>query len=83
MTDATEHRIHVLRVPTHEIRREPVGEKWCFNCRKHLPHDAVTFTPDDPRSYYGPHWHFECSRCHRDFTAFPGMTRVYDFEETA
>lgn len=74
-------QIHILRTPCHEVRREPVGEKWCFGCRKLLPHDAVVYAPDDPYSYYGPHWRYECSRCHRDMTSFPGYERVYDFKD--
>lgn len=73
-------RIHVLRVPEHEIRRMPAGVMWCFRCRKHLPHDKVMFVPDDPMSSYGPRWNYECSNCRQDHTAFPGMEREYSVD---
>jgi len=53
---------------------------WCFHCGKRLAHDAVVKAPIDPMSYYGPRWNYECSRCHRDFTSFPGYQRDYGFE---
>ncbi len=56
---------------TKEIRREDVGEKWCFACRKRLPHAAVTLAPIE-MSYYGPHWFYECSGCKGDHVDFPG-----------
>ena len=62
---------HVLRVPTHEIRREPAGEKWCFHCRERLPHEIVVHAPENP-SYYGPHWTYACSGCDLDRVDFPG-----------
>lgn len=59
--------------PSHEYRREPVGEKWCFNCRARLPHDfVVKGDPPDVLSYYEPVGFYECSRCKRDCTQFPG-----------
>lgn len=70
--------IHVLRTPMHEHKRDPQGEKWCFQCRKRLPHDAVLMVCDDPMSYYGPHWALECSRCRQDHTHFPGTEWSYD-----
>ena len=76
MTDgnATSHRaaIHILRVPEHEHGRRPVGDKWCFRCRKRLPHDWVVYVPDDEMSYYGPRGQFECPRCGHDATRFNG-----------
>lgn len=64
----------------HEIRREPVGEKWCFGCCKHLPHDFVVTAPIE-RSYYGPNWVYECSRCKKDLTDFPGQERSREWVE--
>jgi hypothetical protein len=69
--------IHVLIVPEHEVRREDAGVKFCFRCRKHLPHTDVLKAPDDPRSYYDPRWDYECSGCGEDHTAFPGCAGRY------
>ena len=44
--------IHVLYTPMHEEVREPAGDRWCFRCRKRLPHDDVLMVCDDPYSYY-------------------------------
>jgi hypothetical protein len=55
-----------------EIAREPEGDRWCFECRKRLPHDWVLMDDIEQPSYYDPSWHRECSGCHRDHTYFPG-----------
>lgn len=55
------------------VAAKPAGERWCFRCRKRLPHDDVLMVCDDPYSYYEPHWRRECSRCKGDHTAFPGV----------
>lgn len=67
--------LHILRTPTEEIRRWLVGEKWCFGCRKRLPHEWVVHAPLDPYSYYGPHGQYQCSVCKKDRTRFPGTGR--------
>lgn len=64
--------LHILRVETREISRRTAGEKWCFSCRRRLPHDIVVEAPVDPMSYYGPNWRYECSRCRGDHVDFPG-----------
>ena len=69
--------IHVLHTPMHEHIRRPLGDIWCFACRKHLPHDWVVMVCDDPMSYYGPHGYRECSRCKHDHTHFPGTEWSY------
>jgi hypothetical protein len=53
------------------FKREPVGEKWCFRCRARLPHDWIV-EGEDGETYYDPSARFDCSRCHRDYTSFPG-----------
>lgn len=68
--------IHVLVTPMHEEARESAGDRWCFRCRKRLPHDDVLMVCDDRYSYYEPHWRIECSGCKGDFTQFPGV--VFD-----
>ena len=65
--------IHIIPGPTKEIHRRAIGEKWCFGCRKHLPHDMVTLVDEEP-SYYDPVGVYECSRCKKDRTLFPGYT---------
>lgn len=69
MPDVT--TIHVLYTPMHEEAREPAGDRWCFRCRKRLPHDDVLMVCDDPMSYYDPHWRRECSGCGGDYSTFP------------
>jgi len=64
--------LHILRVPEHEHSRLDAGVKWCFYCRKHLPHSDVMMVPDDPMSYYGPRWKYVCSKCGKDATRFGG-----------
>jgi hypothetical protein len=60
-----------------EIRREPVGTKWCFKCRKHLPHDWIVLDTFEP-SYYEPTRRFDCSGCHQEHVLFPG--RVWEWQ---
>lgn len=69
----TEPHIHVLFSNVEEVRREPVGEMWCFHCRKRLPHDAVLldYPPDMQPTYYDPIWVYRCSECGGDHTRFP------------
>ena len=63
--------IHITWGPTKELRREAVGDRWCFGCRKRLPHEAVLLGDEKP-SYYEPVWVYRCSRCNRNLTRFPG-----------
>ena len=69
----------IIPGPSHEYKREPAGELWCFGCRARLPHDWVLIgdpppDPNDPDtfSYYDPQWVKKCSRCRKDRTSFPG-----------
>ena len=70
--------IHVLYTPMHEHRREPDQERWCFQCRKRLMHEAVLMVCDDPFSYYGPQWRLECAGCGEDHSVFGGFPRVFE-----
>lgn len=54
--------------------RQPVGDKWCFGCRKRLPHDWIV-EGEDGESYYAPNARYDCTQCHRDRTLFPGWAR--------
>jgi hypothetical protein len=44
--------------------------KWCFECRKRLPHMLTLSYPIEP-SYYGAHDWWKCSGCGKDRTEFP------------
>lgn len=62
----------VIPGPTHEYARRPAGVKWCFGCRKRLPHDDVCWgDPPEVMSYYDPQWFYECPGCKKDRTRFP------------
>lgn len=61
----------IIPGPSKELRREPAGDRWCFACRKRLPHDDVLLGDEGP-SYYDPVWVRKCSGCGNDRTTFPG-----------
>lgn len=63
--------------PMQEVRRESVGVKWCFKCRKHLPHDWIVTATVEP-SYYEPTGRYDCSGCHQEHILFPG--RVWEWQ---
>lgn len=74
----TDHNVWVCRGPAlREVRRVPDEVRWCFNCRKHLPHDWVVLDSDEP-SYYEPIGRRDCPSCHGDFTSFPGREPFYE-----
>lgn len=56
-------------------KSEPIGKrnrtKWCFSCRKHLPH-MLTMTYEIEPSYYEPLIWWKCSVCGKDRTQFWG-----------
>lgn len=60
-----------------EVTREPAGIKWCFKCRKHLPHDWIVLDSEQP-SYYDPIGRYDCPQCHQEHVLFPG--RVWEHE---
>lgn len=75
--------IHILWGPQTELRREPYGERWCYKCRKRLPHDAVLLGDPGPDafpsvdawlattgSWLEPAWVFRCAGCGQDHTEF-------------
>jgi hypothetical protein len=64
--------------PMTEIKRESVGERWCFVCRKRTTFEYVVKCPMDPCSYYGANHDIECSRClTSDSDLFPGREREW------
>ena len=60
--------------PSVVIKTEDAGEKWCFGCRKRLPHtwELLDDPPERQPSWYSPIWVCRCSGCGRDCTSFPG-----------
>lgn len=58
--------------------------RWCFSCRKHLPHmwvclwdhtiEEAKALPIEKLTYYDPIWIRKCSGCGKDRTDFPGRT---------
>ena len=67
--------IHLCPGPSIVIKTEDAGERWCFQCRKRLPHTWVLLDdpPERQPSYYEPVWVCRCSGCGEDHTRFPGM----------
>lgn len=61
----------IIPGPTKVVARQDAGERWCFGCRKRLPHEDVLLDDEEP-SYYEPVWVRRCSGCGKDRTAFPG-----------
>jgi hypothetical protein len=56
----------------HEPIRKRHRWKWCFNCRKRLPH-MLTMSREVEPSYYDPYVWWKCGGCGKDFTLFPGQ----------
>lgn len=61
----------ILPGPSKVLAERDAGIRWCFGCRKHLPHTDVCLGDEEP-SYYEPVWVRKCSRCGHDLTDFPG-----------
>jgi hypothetical protein len=60
--------------PSVVIKTEDAGDRWCFKCRKRLPHtwELLDDPPERQPSPYPPIWVCRCSRCRGDHTRFPG-----------
>lgn len=60
---------------TKEASRRPLGDRWCFSCRKRHNFDWVVMVPDG-MSYYDPHVKIQGvgSRC---TDLFPGWSREW------
>lgn len=56
---------------THKSIRKRHRKKFCFECRKKLPH-MLTMAYDPNPSYYEPIVYWKCSGCGKDNTLFPG-----------
>lgn len=70
------HTFHLTPGPSVVIAEEPAGDRWCFKCRKRLPHawQLMDDPPERQPSYYDPVWVCRCSDCREDHTAFPMST---------
>lgn len=68
--------VTVCRTPMVELRREPDRVRWCFKCRRHLPHDFVLLGDPEP-SYYEPTPCYRCSGCGEDHTVGFGGCREW------
>lgn len=64
----------IIPGPTVVLKTELAGPKWCFRCRKRLPHQWVLLDdpPERQPSYYDPQWVLKCPDCGGDHTSFPG-----------
>ncbi len=64
---------HLCGPTTKEERqlRKRRRTKWCFACRKKLPHMLTALVELTP-SYYDPVVFWKCSGCGKDETLFPG-----------
>lgn len=59
-----------------EIKREALGERWCFTCRARRPFSFYVEIPVG-ESWYGPSGGIECDRHHYDGDLFPGHSREW------
>lgn len=65
----------ILPGPSHVYMTEPDDQetRWCFGCRKHLPHTwQLIGDPPGVLTYYENIWQCACSGCGREDIWFPG-----------
>jgi len=64
--------VHVTWGPMREIAnaRDDRPTRWCFGCRRHLPHTWVMHDYDEP-SYYEATVDIRCSACGKNRIHFP------------
>ncbi len=69
--------VHICWTEPHEeVRREAVGERWCFLCRVQRPFTYIVSAPVE-MSYYGPIHEIVCGHCGMvDSDVFPGRERM-------
>jgi len=69
--------VHILYTAMKEYKRIPLGERYCFHCRKRRTFTNVLMVPADPMSYYGPSAKVVCDICGtQDADVFPGWART-------
>lgn len=61
----------IIPGPSKVLAEQPDGERWCFACRKRLPHTYQLLGDAEP-GWYEPIWVRTCSSCGGDHTTFPG-----------
>ena len=69
----------IIPGPRHEYSRKADSRstRWCFKCRKHLPHEIVVHgDPPEVMSYYEPVINIECPQCREEHVLFPGREWV-------
>ncbi len=60
--------IHVLAPKGHPVFTGRRRRRWCFGCRKRLPHREMVLFHD--MTDYPPVFWWECPRCRKDRTKF-------------
>jgi len=61
-----------------EVKRDNIGERWCFKCRKRRDFFFIVTAPIEP-SYYGPNVDVQCGSCDTsDGDCFPGREREWE-----
>jgi hypothetical protein len=62
----------IIPGPSKVLAEKPAHpcSRWCFGCRKHLPHSLVLLGDEEP-GWYDPVAVLRCSRCGKDCTRFP------------
>jgi hypothetical protein len=74
---------HILYTPMEEVRRQSVGERWCFACCKrrefaHVVSRPIVTSIDDTGAWYGPTHEIVCPVCKTvDGDCFPGTEREW------
>jgi hypothetical protein len=57
---------HINRGGEVSISHMPAQDKWCFGCRKRLPHLLMVLTQE----WYDPEFFWQCTRCRDSRTEF-------------
>jgi hypothetical protein len=60
----------IIPGPSKVLDERPAGTKYCFGCRKHLPHTWQLLGDEEP-GWYDPTPVLVCSGCGQDRTRFP------------
>lgn len=70
--------VHVNHGPAmEEVKRDNLGERWCFHCRERREFFFIVTAPIEP-SYYGPNVDVKCGTCNTsDGDMFPGGYREW------
>lgn len=71
--------VHINYGPAmRKVKRDNLGERWCFKCRKRREFWFIVTAPVEP-SYYGPNVDVRCGHCNTsDGDMFPGGYREWE-----